>query len=456
MDGAGLRSANKLSSRAIAAWSLSAIDSRLSVRKRAREDAANDTPPPYAQDITATERDILRALEADHATLESARARAARETEQAMARNALAAQDFKGLVLEATLAIKQNAARAAPDIQSADARARRTTKDLSDFRARNRLMREPIYTDSALLQAGFLFLAALAEAMFSATLFAEDDARGLLGGAVTAVGLSGANIILGFLAGFVGLRYLQHRSAIMKSAGAAAFVAFGFLALLLNLFAADWRDRLATTGAAPSSDASFHLWSLLNLNTPQAIILLMLGAGVWVFATWKGYSSFDDPYPDYGKLARAAVHAQDELAEERGELLDDVETHLEALRKAVSARIETARASAAAASAAFDKGALEIAALDMRRRELDALGAAALQLYREENAAARTTPPPSYFADSPPAPAPPEDVLTGPAALMDATRKQLTEIEQAGAVALLEANAAFEATLAQITNRAPL
>src|SRR5262249_38496790 len=149
-----------------------------------------------------------------------------------------------------------------------------------------------------------LLCAALFEAMFSAALFAEDDARGLLGGAITAVGLSGANVTLGFLAGFLGLRYLQHARWPVKSVGFIAFAALSFLALMLNLFAADWRDRLASQSGAPlidtSGDPNFHLWSLLQLQSPQAIILLMLGAGVWVFAVLKGYSGFDDPYPDYG------------------------------------------------------------------------------------------------------------------------------------------------------------
>ncbi len=96
--------------------------------------------------------------------------------------------------------------------------------------------------------------------------------------------------------------------------GALAFAALTALALMLNLFAADWRDQLAALAGRVverSSDASFHLWSLLQLDTPQAIILLMLGAGVWVFAALKGYSGFDDPYPDYGKMDRAASDAAD-------------------------------------------------------------------------------------------------------------------------------------------------
>ena len=65
-----------------------------------------------------------------------------------------------------------------------------------------------------------------------AALFAEDDERGLLGGAITAIGLSGANVTLGFIAGFLGLRYLQHRHVPMKALGTIAFAFVGVLALM--------------------------------------------------------------------------------------------------------------------------------------------------------------------------------------------------------------------------------
>ena len=106
---------------------------------------------------------------------------------------------------------------------------------------------------------------------------------------------------------------------------------------MLNLFAADWRDQLAALAGRQidmGSDASFHLWSLLQLDSPQAIILLMLGAGVWVFAALKGYSGFDDPYPDFGKMDRAARDAADALSDFRA----DARLELEAPINAAQAR----------------------------------------------------------------------------------------------------------------------
>jgi hypothetical protein len=262
---------------------------------------------------------------------------------------------------------------------------------------------------------------------------------GYWGGAVTAIGLSGANVTLGFLAGFLGLRYLQHAKLPMKAMGAAAFGFIGLLALMLNLFAADWRDQMAAlTGRQldMGSDASFHLWSLLALDSPQAIILLMLGAGVWVFAALKGYSGFDDPYPDFGKMDRAAQAASDALSDFRADARRDLEAPIDAAKAALLARLEKMRAEYDAMSKAFDAAAMKMQTLDAKARALDDAAAGAVHLYRQENTAARTSPAPAYFSAPPPAAGPALDALGGAAAMIDEARARLAEAQTLSAQAL--------------------
>jgi hypothetical protein len=307
------------------------------------------------------------------------------------------------------------------------------------FKRKHELRRAAIYPRSTLLQSGLLFCAAVFEALFSAALFAEDDERGLLGGAITAIGLSGANVTLGFLAGFLGLRYLQHRQMPMRVMGAAAFAFVGALALMLNLFAADWRDQLAALSGRQvdmGSDAGFHLWSLLALNSPQAIILLMLGTGVWVFAALKGYSGFDDPYPDFGKMDRAAKAASETLSDFRTGARLELEAPINTAKAALSARMEKMRAEFQAMSKAFDAAALKMEALDAKARALDDAAASAVHLYRQENAAARATPAPAYFSSPPPAAGPALDALGGAAAMIDEARARLAEAQAQSAQSL--------------------
>src|SRR5690606_17077925 len=108
------------------------------------------------------------------------------------------------------------------------------------------------------------------------------------------------------------------------------------------------------------SDASFHLWSLLALDSPQAIILLMLGAGVWVFAALKGYSGFDDPYPDFGKMDRTAKAATEALSDFRADARLELEAPINAAKAALSARLEKMRAEFEAMNKAFDAAAVKM------------------------------------------------------------------------------------------------
>ena len=414
-------------------FSATALEKRLHLRKRARDDAAHNAPRHDADDLSAAERAVLEAVGVERAHVDQSRNEAKTEAERRLRALAPTPQDFAGPALDARLALKQAAGRVGHDWGEAAERAAQARADLDAFKRTNQLRRAAVYPSSTLLQAGLLLCAAVFEALFSAALFAEDDARGLLGGAITAIGLSGANVTLGYLAGFLGLRYLQHVRVPMKSAGIAAFALFTALALMLNLFAADWRDQMAALAGREvdlGSDASFRFWSLLQLESPQAIILLMLGAGVWVFATLKGYSGFDDPYPDFGKMDRAARDAGDNLSDLRAEARRELEAPIEIAKTALAARLEKMRAEFEAMNKAFDAAALKVETLDAKARALDEAAASAIHLYRQENAAARTTPPPPYFNAPPPSVGPSLDVLGPAAAMIDDARVRLAKAQK--------------------------
>jgi hypothetical protein len=425
--------------KAPSALSAAALDKRLNLRRRAREDAARNLPRQDSHELSQAEREIVELVGGERARVDQARLDTKADAERRLRTLAPQPQDFSGPALDARLALKQIAGRLAHDWGEASQRAAQARSDLDAFKRANDLRRVAVYPSSGLLQAGLLFAAALFEALFSAALFAEDDARGLLGGAVTAVGLSGANVTLGFLAGFLGLRYLQHVKLPIKVMGSLAFGALTVLALMLNLFAASWRDQMAALSGnqiATDSDASFQLWELLQLDSPQAIILLMLGGGVWVFAALKGYSGFDDPYPDYGKMDRASVDATEALSEFRAEARKELEAPIDAARTALAVRVEKMRAEYEAMNKAYDLAGAKMETLDARARDLDEAAAGAVHLYRQENAAARQTPAPAYFGTPPPAAGPALDALATCATLVDEARARLAEAQLQSAQAL--------------------
>jgi hypothetical protein len=428
MDGGQANGAPRAAAKPPQGWSASALDKKLNLRKRARDDAARNLPRQDADDLSDAEKALIELVAGERARVDQARNDAKADAERRLRALAPAPQDFTGPALDARLALRQTSGRLAHDWAEASTRAGVAREELDAFKRRHGLRRSAVYPRSTILQTGLLFCAAVFEALFSAALFAEDDERGLLGGAITAIGLSGANVTLGFL----GLRYLQHANFAMKGLGALAFAFVGLLALMLNLFAADWRDRLAALNGAQldmGSDASFQLWSLLALDSPQAIILLMLGAGVWVFAALKGYSGFDDPYPDYGKMDRAAKAASDSLSDFRADARLELEAPINAAKLALSARIEKMRAEFEAMSKAFDSAAVKMETLDAKARALDEAAAGAIHIYRQENAAARTSPAPAYFSAAPPAAGPALDALGRSASMIDEARARLAEAQ---------------------------
>jgi len=433
--------------------SAAALDKRLALKKRARDDAARNLPRHDAADLSAAETAVIEFVAHERAAVDQGRSQAKAEAERRLRALAPTPQDFVGPALDARLGLKQVEGRIAHDWRAASARARQAQADSEAFKRQNGIRRAAVYPRSTLLQAGLLFCAAVFEALFSAALFAEDDARGLLGGAITAIGLSGANVTLGYLAGFLGLRYLQHVKLPIKSAGALAFGAFALLALMLNLFAANWRDRLAELAGRRldmGSDAGFHIWSLLQLDSPQAIILLMLGAGVWVFAALKGYSGFDDPYPDYGKMARSTEAAEDALSDFRTDARRELEAPVDIAKAALAARLEKMRAEFEAMSKAFDTAAIKMEQLDAKARMLDDAAAAAIHLYRQENTAHRTAPAPLYFSSAPPAAGPSLDALASAAAMIDEARARLNDAQRQSTQALEDLLSELNAATARL------
>jgi hypothetical protein len=415
-----------------------ALIRRLDVRRRARADAAIGRPPPDQQALCDAERDIAGYAETERRRLNDRRATVRGDAERAMRAALPVAEDIGAPLAQARLALAQAEGRLAHDYAAARAQAARADADLAAFRAEHGLRRDAQFPDSTLLQAGLLLAAAVFESLFSAALFAETEERGLLGGAIIAIGLSGANVALGFLGGYLVLRYLQHRSRLMKALGGAGFALSALLALILNLFAALWRQSILapTEFAAPSAGGlgarigEFFATSL-TLTSPQAVVLLMLGGGVWVFAALKGYGGFDDPYPEFGAMARAARDTAETQSALRDEAGDALAAPIEAASADIDAAIAAQAGPCARLAAIYDGAAAELVRIDAEERRIEEAARAAIDLYRAENTAARSGPPPAYFAQSPTLSGPREDALAACGAWLKEAREALAQARKA-------------------------
>lgn len=424
-------------------------DRRSAISARARADGALGSPSRADGEWSAAEREIIAGLEAQVTAARSARESLAAAVERDLRRAAPGAPDFDAACAQARVALRLAAGRLTPSCNILAARAARTAGELEGFRRANNLRRPAIYPESRVLQGAMLLLAALFEAVFSAALFAETDSRGLLGGAVTATGLSGANVALGFLSGFLGLRYLGHARPIARALGGAGLALIGGLAVALNLFAARWRDGLGAAGKTPAD--LMNEASLFGLVSPQAVILLMLGAGVWVFSALKGYSGFDDPYPDYGKLDRAANSAAEALASARSEARAAMEKPVRSAHDAIAARLAQMTADVERGRAAYDRASAEMQDIEATARRAGEEDGALIQLYRRENLAARNgAAAPTYFAEAPPTRVTFSDALSVAADLRLAADRALAEAEAVAAAKLEALGLELDSLMAQM------
>lgn len=396
---------------------------------------------------------VIAALQGVRAQAEREKDAAARRAEEPLRRLAREPVEAARPIAEAELALRIAEHRFAPGLAAAREAAQRRSADLERFKERNRLQRDAVYPESGVLAVALLVAAAAFEALFSAAIFERTSDAGYLGGAVVAIGLGGANVALGFLAGFLGMRYLQHREPSAKVAGGLVLALTVAGGAALNLYAAFWRDqaqaadrlidaareqaRLYRAGVPPPGEEAA---SFIGLAAPEATILLMLGAGVFVFAALKGFSGLDDPYPDFGKLDRAARDAKSVEADIAKEARDALHAPLQTAQAELERRLDARRAELAQARKAYDSAADQVAMIG---------NAEARSLRRAASLLARLD------ADPPPAPETATDALAQAGALLRQAEERLAECEASAAAGLRRLGDAMETASARLAGNPP-
>ena len=114
--------------------SAQALDKRLGLRRRAREDAARNLPRNDSDDLSPAELSVVEAVAGERARVDQARNETKAEAERRLRALAPTPQDFSGPALEARLALKQAAGRLTHDWTDAAQRAATGRDELSPCR----------------------------------------------------------------------------------------------------------------------------------------------------------------------------------------------------------------------------------------------------------------------------------------------------------------------------------
>lgn len=180
----------------------------------------------------------------------------------------------------------------------------------------------------------------LVEGCFNALLFKDAQSSGLLGGLMIAFGISAANVLLGVVGGFFGLRYLNHPDKAYKVFGGIIAAAMIGMGIILNFFIAHFRDAVEVAlhqaqesgslagfsmfDIAPSAVIAGMFPNIFGLDSLVAIGLLLIGITIFAIAVYEGYDRISDRYPGYGRVWRKERLAYEQRQAVRNGVRDDL------------------------------------------------------------------------------------------------------------------------------------
>ena len=185
-----------------------------------------------------------------------------------------------------------------------------------------------------------LLFVMILEGCFNALLFKDAQSSGLLGGMMIAFGVSAVNVLFGVVAGFLGLRYLNHPDMPMKVIGGIVASVCVTMGIFVNFFVAHFRDAVEIAlhdAIAAGSLAGFSMFeiapsqvigsmfpNIFGLDSLIAVGLLLIGLTVFAIAVYEGYDRISDKYPGYGRVWRKERQAYEKRQQVRNGVRDDL------------------------------------------------------------------------------------------------------------------------------------
>ncbi len=243
------------------------------------------------------------------------------------------------------------------NLERSTEKAQGTIDEVNHFKTTHNLKRDPTIPDSLRLSMGLLCIAIAVETVLNGFFFGNNMTGGILSGIFIAALISVVNVIVfGFL-GATTYRQISYRiDSLRKLGGIVGLILVIFSALCFNFAVAHYRDALPSDyppepetvsvlaseaereiascwrgdrDLQPSLESSQEAWCLFltrryRLDGFMSYLLFLIGLAACAFGAWECWK-MTDPYPGYGKLGRKRQKHEDELEEERREVLERLE-----------------------------------------------------------------------------------------------------------------------------------
>jgi len=271
--------------------------------------------------------------------------------------------------------------------------------EFNKFKSKYNIDRDPEYPDSRWFQVGLILIAGVLEAAVNSYFFYQGLEEGIVGGAFIALVLASVDVVAVCMLGYRAVWVIHGKEIYHRLAGFAASLAFITWALFYNLLATHVREDLQ--GDVVMSTALEQAWDSFLANPfaiTQADSIILLFSGI-VFSTMAFFSGtiWEEKIPGYGKLHRRLVGCREELEfwideyrQNAADLRDEATRDLDDTMREARGKVTTLE------NLIQTKDTLLTTVSQCIYHHREACQAL-MQLYRDANMRARSTPPPDYF-----------------------------------------------------------
>jgi hypothetical protein len=270
------------------------------------------------------------------------------------------------------------------------------------FRVRHRIERPARLSSPGkiLLKIGVLAILFIIEVVINGSFLAKANVGGLLGGAAQAVTFAALNILASFFWGMVLIRLINRRNYFLKLIGMLSFLAYTAFAVTLNLTLSHLRE---IPPAVAVSDNVGQVVLHRLLTSPYALtdinswVFFSIGLMFSLIAMADGLMFFDS-YMGYTGLERRWIEAMRQFAGARSGLIE----RLRDIREEATETMNEAARDLSVRRSEYDallQGRERLAQrFTQHQNQIEQACRALLEIYREANRRARSTPTPDYFA----------------------------------------------------------
>jgi hypothetical protein len=378
------------------------LSTTLSLKEKGATAGGLNRPGTSAQSLDETEQNVVAWIETEkkssHQVLEDQF-----QTFDSRLRNL----DFEGqfgLIRQANASsisdFKAEVASGVDELHGLRRKLKTAEDELVDFKSRHKLQRAAKISSKAAwgFKVALIVFLILIEMVMNGSFLAKGSEQGVVGGVTEAAAFAFLNIGAALMFSFFCVRFLVHRSFLLKLLGLLGLVAYVAVALAINIALAHYREVSATILSGAGVEVMQRLKTApLGLQELNSWMLFAVGLMFSLFAFIDG-CYLTDPYPGFAGVQKRLDTARSSYIDRKLDLIDDLRDIRDEHNSKIEAIIRDLSMRRQETAAILAHRARTASLFAEHQNHLERTANTLLTIYREANRGARTEPEPAYFA----------------------------------------------------------